>query len=115
MNDLNSERKELDAKLRSILGSSNSYVYFQPPENYKMKYPCIVYNLGTPRVLFANDKQYIKKRRYEITYIHDDPVSPITDIIHEAFRYCRFERRFVSDNKYHDVFTVFYDGGINNA
>ena len=107
------DRLALHELLCEKLGSRN--VYFQPPENYKMKYPCIVYNLGTPRVLFANDKQYIKKRRYEITYIHNDPVSPITDIIHEAFRYCRFERRFISDNKYHDVFTVFYDGGINNV
>lgn len=34
-------RYELQAVLEGILGSGN--VYFQPPENLKMRYDCIVY------------------------------------------------------------------------
>ena len=106
MSDFNTDRKELHKKFEEILGSDN--VYFQPPENYKMKFPCIVYRLGSPRTIFADNLLYIRKRRYEVTFIGQDPVSPVTDLIHESFPYCRFDRRIVSDNKYHDVFTIFY-------
>ena len=38
-----SKRIDLGNKLKEILGSSN--VYFQPPDNLKMVYPCIRYRL----------------------------------------------------------------------
>lgn len=106
MSDFNASRKKLHAIFERILGSKN--VYFQPPENLKLKYPCIVYTLNSPRVLFADDIIFLKRRRYEVTYINSDPVSPVTDRIHEELMYCHFDRRFVSDNMYHDVFNLYY-------
>ena len=38
-----SKRVDLGNKLKEILGSNN--VYFQPPDNLKMVYPCIRYRL----------------------------------------------------------------------
>lgn len=106
MADFAAKRRELDGTLRSILGSSN--VYFQPPENMKMKYPCIVYNLVNARLDHADNRVYMRNRRYEVTFISDDPVSPIPDALIDTLQYIGYDRRFVSDNMYHDVFTVYY-------
>ena len=43
-------RLDLDDTLREIMGDKGS-VYFQPPENLKMKYPCIRYSLMTYTIL----------------------------------------------------------------
>lgn len=99
-------REDLHAELEAILGSKN--VYFQPPDNYHMKYPCIVYRLENERTAYANDKHYVKHKRYEVTYITNDPTSEVCFRIHDDLEYCYWDRRFVTDNMYHNVYTVFY-------
>lgn len=106
MADFAARRLELDEILRSVLGSKN--VYFQPPENLKMKFPCIVYNLANARLDYADNRVYMRNRRYEVTFISDDPVSSVPDTLIDTFQHIGYDRRFVSDNMYHDVFTVYY-------
>lgn len=98
-------RVDLDAVLVDILGSE--FVYFQPPNGTKIKYPCIVYELSQIRKRMAENKAYTVLKSYTVTFIHKDPDSPITDKILKL-PYCRFDRRFVTDNLYHDVFTLYY-------
>lgn len=98
-------RLELHEMLCDILGSRN--VYFQPPESIKMKYPCIVYELDTINGPHANNHRYLKRKRYALKYISRDPDNTMVDILLDL-PYCRFDRRFVIDNLYHDCFDLYF-------
>lgn len=98
-------RLDLQAILETILGSRN--VYFQPPENLKMKFPCIVYSRTSSDVTYADNIKYHLEKAYQVTYIDKDPDSDIPDKI-EGLPKCRFDRSFVSDNLNHYVFTLYY-------
>jgi len=98
-------RLELHNLLCSKLGSQN--VYFQPPENLKINYDAIVYSLDGVDQKYADNITYSKKRRYLITHIFRNPEN---DLIYNMtnIEYCRFIRRFVTDNLYHDVYEIYY-------
>lgn len=98
-------RLELQTLLEELLGSRN--VYFQPPENLKMKYPAIVYERSGIDEIFADNEAYRTLKRYTITYIDEDPDSEIPDKL-QALRYCYFDTHFASENLNHDVFTLYY-------
>lgn len=98
-------RLTLQAAFEAMLGSRN--VYFQPTENINLKYPAIVYRLRPPSVHHADDKKYIKYKCYEVVYIHKNPDDTITDVINDM-KYCEFDRRYISDNLYHDSFVLYY-------
>ena len=87
------------------LGTSN--VYFQAPENIKMKYPCILYQLDDFWTVFANDELYASKKRYSVTVITQDPDSPLPGRVHRL-PYCRFSRHFRADNLNHYVYNLYY-------
>lgn len=95
-------RLVLDEVLRGIAPN----VYFQPPENLKLVYPCIVYELEQIEVLHANNVPYAGCDRYSVTVIDRTPESSITSRI-AALPMCRHERHFVNDNLHHDVFTIY--------
>lgn len=99
-------RLELHEELVSELGTS--YVYFQPPESVKLHYPCIIYAKNNVRTKFANDKIYVSMNEYSVTVVDRDPDSEIADRLLRRFSFCRFDRRYVSDNLYHDVLTLHY-------
>lgn len=99
------QRTDLHAILVNILGSK--YVYFQPPENLKMKYPCIVYQRVTGDTQFADNIPYIIKKRYQITVIDSNPDSPIPDKVAQL-PYCVFDRHFTSGNLNHDVYNLYF-------
>ena len=98
-------RLQLQSLLESILGSSN--VYFQPPANVQMKYPCIVYSRDAADTKFANNNPYRYTKRYQVTVIDRDPDSGIPDKI-AVLPGSTFNRFFTADNLNHDVFTLFF-------
>lgn len=98
-------RIELHELLVSTLGSR--YVYFQPPESIKLKYPCIIYNLENYDVKNADDVKYSIKKRYSITVIDLDPDSNISDKI-LSLPLCSFDRFYTMDNLNHYVFSIYY-------
>lgn len=98
-------RLELQTLLESILGSRN--VYFQPPENKKLKYPCITYELADIDTRKADDIKYLKFKRYTVTLIHSDPDNVLVDAL-DDLEYCEFDRVFISDNLYHYVYTLYF-------
>lgn len=93
--------------LQALLLTKVSHVYFQPPESIKLQFPCIVYTLARRISISADNIKYINRKRYEITVIDKNPDSIIPDEIN-ALPFCSHDRRFVVDNLYHDVFTLFY-------
>jgi len=99
-------RHELHNKLKEVFGSNN--IYFQPPENVRLKYPCIVYTRGSINDVPADNRDYTRRVRYTLTLIGEDPDSDMVDKLLEQLPYCSYDRYFVADNLSHDVFTLFY-------
>lgn len=99
------QRLELQALLVSLLGSDQ--VYFQPPPNIQMKYPCIVYKRDNARTEHADNKPYKNRIRYQIMYIDPNPDSVIPDKL-SALPLCSFDRFYTADNLNHDVYTLFF-------
>lgn len=99
------QRVDLHELLCAALGSKN--VYFQPPEGFKMSYPCIVYERERIESEHASNKPYLHRKRYSVTVIDKNPESLIPDKI-AAFQSCRHDRHFTNDNLHHDVFTLYY-------
>lgn len=100
------KRLELDQILRDLLGSGN--VYFQPPENVRMSYPCIVYNRQNADSKFANNKTYISCMRYQVSYIDANPDSDFHIKMIETFPMCVYANHFVADNLNHEIFDLYY-------
>lgn len=98
-------RLQLHELLVGILGSGN--VYFQPPSNVQMQYPCIVYSRDSARTAFAGNAPYRYTKRYQVKYIDQNPDSDIPDKI-AALPMCSFERHFAAENLNHDVFNIFF-------
>ena len=97
-------RLELDNAFRGILGSNE--VYFEPPENKKLNYPCIIYNRTSGQTDFADNKPYTFSFRYTVTVIDRDPDSRIPEKL-ASLECCTFDRGFTSENLYHYVFTIY--------
>ncbi len=98
-------REDLHEILCEKLGSRN--VYFQPPESIKLKYPCILYELGDIWNYYANDSVYSKKKLYTLTIIDKDPDSELPEVLNEL-PYCEMDRFYTADNLNHWVFTLYY-------
>lgn len=97
-------RLKLDAILRNIIGSN---VYFQPPENIVMKYPCIRYELSSIDVKYADNLAYKYKKAYQITIIDRNPDSIFPDRM-LTLPLCSFQRYYRSDSLNHFVFKIYY-------
>ena len=98
-------RLDLQRQLEEILGSK--YVYFQPPESIKLNYPCIIYSLSDIYARNADDMHYSMQKAYNIMVISRDPDNTIAESILELPK-TRFDRRYVVDNLYHDILTLYY-------
>ncbi len=98
-------RQDLQSRFEEILGSTN--VYFQPPESIKLKYPCIIYSLADIYTRNADDKHYTMQKVYNISVISRDPDNTIAQSI-MGFPKTIFDRRYVADNLYHDILTMYY-------
>ena len=97
---------DLQNELKSILGSNN--VYFQPPSNIKMKYPCFVFERKSASQFNADNKKYLLFKCYTLTYISNEADPDMIDIVTDHFQMCRYDRPFVSDGLYHDLFTLYW-------
>lgn len=105
-------RQNLHRKLKELF--PNIKVYYQPPA--KLEYPCLLYDLNDIDTKKANNKTYIKDRRYSLTYIslNPDPItivngeeSLVEDVLLELPN-CSFDRHYEKDNLHHYVFSLFY-------
>lgn len=98
-------RLTLQAKLEEILGSD--HVYFNPPENYRLRYPCIVYDTDDVERLSADNFAYIKHVQYTVTYISTKPdmgmVYKLMDL-----PLCSFERHYKADDLEHYVLNLYW-------
>lgn len=98
-------RIELHTFLEDVLGSRN--VYFQPPESFKLKYPCIIYQLASINSRKANNIKYKTEKCYTVTLIDKNPDSEFVDKF-QTIKYCNFDRFFTNDNLNHWVFRIYF-------
>ncbi len=94
-------------QLQSLLSEITGNVYFQPPNNVQIQYPCIVYARDGSYAAFADNEKFIRDKKYQITVIDRNPDSILPDTV-EELAYCRFNRFFTVDNLNHWVFTLFF-------
>lgn len=99
------QRLELHALLKTILGSNN--VYFQPPENIQLVYPCIIYNRDDRRTEYADNNPYKHMIRYQIMILDPNPDSDIPEKIADL-PMCRFERFYTANQLNHDIYNLFF-------
>lgn len=83
-------------------------VYFQPPSDKLMNYPCIVYQKTTPDVNYADDKTYKKSQEYQITVIEHDPDSSVADELTVYLPYASIASKFIKDGLHHTNIRLYY-------
>lgn len=93
--------------LQELLTGMTDHVYFQPPENVKLEYPCILYVRDFIHNQFADDHPYASRKRYLITVIDEDPDSGLPQMISEL-PLCSFDRWYATNGLNHDVFKLFF-------
>jgi hypothetical protein len=94
-------------QLHQLLETFTENVYFQPPTNVQLTYPCIVYARDFADTKFADDVPYDHTKRYMITVIDRDPDSDIPDKV-AAMALSLFNRFYTVDNLNHDVYNVYF-------
>jgi hypothetical protein len=110
------KRYELNEKLclalasaayHGIVKEAENHVYYQPPENLKLSYPCIIYEWDGTTTRYADNRIYSMMRRYTVTVIDRDPDSQIPLAV-AKLPMCSHDRNFISDGLYHFVYTLYY-------
>lgn len=101
---MDQRRRELQTLLESF-GATK--VYFQPPSDAQIQYPCILYKRYQADVKFANNAPYKNTKRYQVTVIDANPESDIPDKV-SSLPLCLFNRHFIAGNLNHDVFDLYY-------
>lgn len=98
-------RLELQTLLEELLGSRN--VYYQPPSNKKMSYPCIRYSLDRYAENRADNLLYHNRVGYSVTYIDSKPNLEVPTKIHHL-PLCRFTRAYAADNLNHYAYLLYF-------
>jgi hypothetical protein len=94
-------------QLHQLLKSFTENVYFQPPTNVQLQYPCIVYKRDYAETQFADDIPYNFETRYMVTVIDPNPDSAIPAKV-AALPKSLFNRFYTADELNHDVFNVYF-------
>jgi hypothetical protein len=94
-------------QLHQLLETFADNVYFQPPTNVKLEYPCIIYRRDFADTKFADDKPYNHVLRYMIMVIDPNPDSEIPSKV-ASLPMSLFNRFYTADNLNHDVYNVYF-------
>lgn len=95
------------SSLSEIFGGLCDNVYFQPPGNHKLIYPCIVYETDDLEPHHANNKVYGLECAYNVQYITRDPDDTTIFSIAEL-PLCRMTSSFNSENLHHFQYRLYY-------
>lgn len=110
-----SRRELLDIRLQEVLGTydknkplnPNTRVYFQPPSNLELQYPCFVYQYENSVPVRADNTVHRFTDRYQVSYLTKKPLdTTYVKLLEDPL--ITFTSRYVSENIYHNVMTVYY-------
>lgn len=99
------QRVDFHAILETILESDN--VYFQPPPNISINYPCIVYKLDDIKTEYADNNPYKLLKRYTVTLIDRNPDSEFVLKLAELTT-AIYDRFYTANNLNHYVFRIYF-------
>ena len=102
---LEQRSQELQSTFEELLESRE--VYYNPPSSVRMSYPAIVFSRSKIGNTFANNYIYRQTYQYEVTVIDEDPDCKYADKV-SKLPMCTHNHSFVSENLYHNVFTLYY-------
>ncbi len=83
-------------------------VYFQPPSNIRMIYPCIVYNKTRALTEAADDDVYQYRQGYSVTVIEKNPDSDVAEKLNKHFRYSSIGTYLTIDNLHQTTLNIYY-------
>ena len=98
-------REQLQSLLEEAAGGNQ--VYFQPPANVQMSYPCIVYERDNARTIHADNAPYHIRHRYTIKVIDANADSPMWDKV-ANLPSATHDRHYTAGNLHHDVFNIYF-------
>lgn len=101
---MNNSRIAFHELLKQKTGLKN--IYFQPPKNIGMVYPCIIYKHSSSDVLHADNGKYMNRKRYTVTIIDKNPDSIYKEKIDEL-PFSRFSTSFSVDGLNHFVYEIY--------
>ena len=111
--DLSQKTDVIQQKLKDL---GISHVYFEPPQNVTLEYPCAVVRMGTISSRNANNRVYKLNNTYEIIYIRrqfdDNMVNVILvgDANHAPpFSMIRHIRHYTAEGLHHDLYKLYYN------
>ena len=97
----------LRSQFHQLLETLTPNVYFQPPENTRILYPCIIYTRDFADTKFADGIPYNHTKRYMVIVIDRNPDSDIPDKV-AKLPMTLFNRFYIADGLNHDVFNVYF-------
>jgi hypothetical protein len=98
-------RQQLHKALKD-LGITN--VYFQPPENVKLNFPCIIYKTSKLETEQADNVPYAISTKYNVLYITKDPDDPMVERLAWEFPTIVHINSYVNETLYHHSYNLFY-------
>jgi len=100
-------RLELHKKLLDIANTHALKVYFQPPANISITYPCIIYEYKSPRTQNADNMNYLSNMGYQISVITKEPDTSVVKELQRSIPSASFNDVNIIDNKYHYVLSCY--------
>ena len=101
---ITARREAFQASLQGLVG--NIPVYYMPPENIKMTYPCFVIELDKTNNLYADGHVYNTFARFILKYITRKVDDEVVDRLFDSMKYMSFDRVYTAANLRHYVFKV---------
>jgi len=101
-------RNELHQLLKSLYINGTPHVYYQPPKDQQIIYPCIVYKLDDMPALHANNYPYAVGHRYQVTVMDKNPESPLRERVAQLPTARMKTSPYSSDGLHHFVFSIYY-------
>lgn len=83
-------------------------VYFQPPSDVRMTYPCIVYTKTGKLLEHANNRIYQNAQEYQVTVMDFNPDTTTPDLLLEHFPYSSPGTSFVRENINHTTLKLYF-------
>lgn len=93
--------------LQELLEDITPNVYFQPPNNVQLQYPCIIYKRDSVKADHGDNILYKHTQRYQVIVIDRNPDSVIPMAV-ARLPLCAYDRFYTANNLNHDVYNLFY-------
>ena len=95
-------------ELYDILKRYVDNVYFQPPEDLKINYPCIIFSREPDYRRAANNKGYVAHNLWDLVYIDQYPDSGVPDRLINDLPMCEATNYYVADNLNHVKLRLYF-------